>query len=1237
MDSNEQKKDLLIEELRAKIEELDASSRADLDWEFRSLLQSLSHAVMYIDAGGKALLMNSAAIKMIGAPQEALMQTSMFDVPWICRNEDGSEMPFENHPVALALKQGQVVKNQVVGIVVPESGLCKWFTISAVPRFESGSQTATEAFVIFEDITTRKTIETALLKSEEHYRLITENMTESVWVLGLDLRMKYISPSAIRVRGFSLMELKEMSLEKQMTPASYALVSGYLARELTPQNIANKEHAFSGTLEIEVYKKDGSTYWSELRVSIVHDNEGWPTGILGVGRDITERKTAEESEKQHLQTIEFLSRAGMALVDLPLDKNIYALIGEQFSALIPSNAILAISELDETTGVYKGRTVLGVDKIMGMIKTIIGKNPMEIADDFGPVAKKLIVQGKLRKVEEGLKDFAHIFPASVARGIEKLLGISAFYVIGIIRENKILAGVTILLRGDSGAPDTAAIEAYANMAAIALAKRKAESALAESQERFKRIADTLTDYIYTVRFENGKAAETIHGPGCHMVTGYTNEDFQKNLLLWITMVHPDDRQLVRDFFNKALDKPIVNPIQHRIIRKDGIERWVRNTPVFHFNEKGVLLSYDGLVQDITENKLAERAVFLAKERYRQLFNSISDAVSLAEFPDGDTPGKFVDVNEAHCRLLEYSREELLSHTPMTDSITMDISLSAGITHTLRKDKHALFESTLLSKNGRKVPVEINAHVIDLEGKPYLLSIVRDITKRKTNEALLRESERRFREMFETSVDGIVTTDLDGRIVDCNQAFLSLLDYSTVKEVVSLSFCDLTPPEYHDLDNAMLLEARGNGHSPVYEKEYLRKNGERFPVNIRRWLRLDIADKPVGLWSIVRDITEKKKTDAELLKSQHLQSLSLLSGGIAHDFNNLLGGIFGYIDIAREFADSPAKTNEYLDKALKSLDRAKDLSQRLLTFSKGGTPSKKLTNLADLVKDSVALSLSGKNVRAKISIARDLASCDVDASQIGRVINNVVTNAVQAMPDGGTVSVVAKNLRVSQKSGLPLKDGPYVRISIQDTGTGIPDTLLCKVFDPFFTTKPKGTGLGLSICQSIISKHDGHIAIASTAGKGAEVILYLPASREKAAVQGKKSTAPLHGHGKILVMDDEDFVLDIATQMLTKMGYSAVTAQHGDEALAKYVKAMDNGAPFDAVMLDLTIPGGMGGAKTCERLLKINPAVKVIASSGYSNDPVMASPQKYGFKTVLKKPYVTEELSEVLLRLLKERI
>ncbi len=388
-------------------------------------------------------------------------------------------------------------------------------------------------------------------------------------------------------------------------------------------------------------------------------------------------------------------------------------------------------------------------------------------------------------------------------------------------------------------------------------------------------------------------------------------------------------------------------------------------------------------------------------------------------------------------------------------------------------------------------------------------------------------------------------------------------------------------------------------------------------------------RPVRSVGTIQDITERRKLDEELSKMEKLQSLGVLAGGIAHDFNNILTGIIGNIYFARESLND-RKREQALYEAEKAAMHAKELTGQLLTFSKGGSPVKKISVVSEIVRTSAEFVLRGSNVRCEFSFADGLLPAIVDPGQISQVINNIVINAKQAMPEGGVVKVRAENVEPGDLRRLPLNDSPYVRISIEDSGHGIPEEIRHKIFDPYFTTKNSGSGLGLSSVYSIIARHNGHIALESTPGAGTVFHIYLPASAETVAEEVPNAVAGLtQGNGKVLVMDDDEIIRDVALEILAGSGYEAHSASNGDEALDMYRKSMEAGRPFDVVIMDLTVPGGMGGKDVIQKLKEIDPGVKAIVSSGYSNDPIMAEYGSYGFKGVVVKPYSAQEMSRAV--------
>ncbi len=383
---------------------------------------------------------------------------------------------------------------------------------------------------------------------------------------------------------------------------------------------------------------------------------------------------------------------------------------------------------------------------------------------------------------------------------------------------------------------------------------------------------------------------------------------------------------------------------------------------------------------------------------------------------------------------------------------------------------------------------------------------------------------------------------------------------------------------------------------------------------------------------IRDI-ERERAEEEARKHQKLESIGILAGGIAHDFNNLLTAIRGNLQLAQMFNNSP-DAKQCLADSEKAAVRAMDLTRQLLTFAKGGMPVKSTASIGELIENNATFVLRGTKSKCEFDFAQDLRPVDIDAGQIGQAIDNLVINANQAMPDGGIVRIRAENISLAKKTPLPLATGDYVKISIADQGIGIPKSNLAKIFDPFFTTKTNGSGLGLSTTYTILKKHGGHIAVDSELGVGTIFFLYLPASKGLVRnIQGVDDGKYCNG-GKILIMDDQDSIRNLLTKMLSIMNCECESAEDGSKAIEKYVAAKSAGTPFDLVFMDLTIRGGMGGKDTIEALLKIDANAVAVVASGYSNDPIMANYQSYGFKGRLDKPFKMQDLAKLLNSLLK---
>jgi len=376
-----------------------------------------------------------------------------------------------------------------------------------------------------------------------------------------------------------------------------------------------------------------------------------------------------------------------------------------------------------------------------------------------------------------------------------------------------------------------------------------------------------------------------------------------------------------------------------------------------------------------------------------------------------------------------------------------------------------------------------------------------------------------------------------------------------------------------------------------------------------------------------EIAQREAIEEELIRARKLESLGLLAGGIAHDFNNFLTVVQGNVEMAKSYLDPGGPVHQILDQTTGAFRRATFLSSQLLTFAKGGAPVRRVVSVAKLVADAVQLARAGATVSIAVHMPDDLRSVQVDPGQIGQVLHNILLNARQAMPEGGIIEVRAENVNLPEDHSAE----PVVRISIRDYGCGIPADVLPQIFDPYFTTKVGASGLGLATSYAIVAKHGGHISVESNPGDGTVFSIDLPATHEVPAPQTAQAQAAVRiegGSARLLVMDDEVSIRKLLKTLLTQLGYKVETARDGAEAIALYEEARNAGRRFDAVLLDLTVSGGMGGLETATKLKEIDPASRLIVSSGYSDAPVMSDFARYGFAAVIPKPWSMAELGEV---------
>lgn len=509
----------------------------------------------------------------------------------------------------------------------------------------------------------------------------------------------------------------------------------------------------------------------------------------------------------------------------------------------------------------------------------------------------------------------------------------------------------------------------------------------------------------------------------------------------------------------------------------------------------------------------------------------------------------------------------------------------------------------------------------------------DITERKQTREELASERERLAVTLRSIGDGVITTDTDGRIVMLNKEAEKLCGWGQ-KEARGKPLHDVfriinekTGEPCDDPVKRVL--ATGNIVALANHTILISRDGSRRSIADSGAPIRDSQSRVIGVVLVFRDVTDRKRMEKELLKTQKLESVGILAGGIAHDFNNILAAILGNIDLAIHRLGENERVVPLLVDAEKASLRAKGLTQQLLTFARGGSPVRRTVSVAGIIRDSAVFVLRGSNVNFDLDVPPDLWLVNIDPGQMSQVIQNIIINARESMPEGGTVRVACRN---------HVGDGEdeTVEITITDSGAGIEPEDIDKVFDPYFTTKKKGTGLGLSICHSIIAQHGGTITVSSRPGSGTVFTIHLPAKkvREKQE-EDRKEYQPRRSGVRVLMMDDEEMVLRVAREMLVQMGHEVEVAKDGQEALDLYRSAADAGRKFDLVIMDLTIPGGMGGKDAVKEIHTRDPAVPVIVASGYSNDPIMASFEEHGFCAAVSKPFLMRDLGVAIDKALGE--
>ena len=759
-------------------------------------------------------------------------------------------------------------------------------------------------------------------------------------------------------------------------------------------------------------------------------------------------------------------------------------------------------------------------------------------------------------------------------------------------------------------------------------RKRAEEEIAERGAMLQQIMDTasvaigLVDMTGRITHANQRMAEMFSRTleelvGCE----------------YVELVHPSERETARKNMLALLASEIPYVDLERLYwRKDGTEFWGHLACRRFHDVRGSELGLIGVITDISVRKQAEEALRNSEGRLNTILDNVGAAIFIK-----DTQYRYTYVNRKACEIIGKTPEGILgrgddaffSRDSFEEIMRSDrpvIERGEKIT----REEVGLTTSDGLSRTYWAVKLPLRDSSGSITG---LCGISTDITELKRVEEALLESENLLRESQIIAGLGSYMLDIPTGLWTSTEVLDNLFGIDEAYERSVEGWLALVHPD----DRTMMADYFKNevlGQGKTFDREY---RIIRYNDQAERWvhgsgkLEFDARSRPVKMHGTIQDITGRKTLEEQLRQTQKLESIGTLAGGIAHDFNNLLQGVFGYISLAKITIDQREKALTLLEQAEEALHLSVNLTNQLLTFSKGGKPVKKRIRIRSAVENAVKFALSGSHTNYEMDVPTDLWSVEADEGQLYQVIQNIVLNANEAMAGSGTVRVTLTNADITKETIVSLPDGgPFVRIAIQDSGIGIPEQNLARIFDPYFTTKQKGSGLGLATSYSIIKNHDGVIEVKSALNRGTTFTIYLPASKGAETETAKTtSNAAVTKKGRILLMDDEELVRNVAQEMVASLGHDLVSAEDGRKAIDLFRQARESGNPFDLVILDLTVKGGMGGEEAIGKIRDIDPGVKAVVSSGYSDSPILADYLAYGFSAVLNKPYMIDDLKHCL--------
>ena len=1041
------------------------------------------------------------------------------------------------------------------------------------------------------EISALKQTEKSLRESESKFRTLTETSACSIFIYQDD-NFVYVNPATVSMTGFSEKELLSMKYWERIHPNSREFIKNLGKSRLAGEKLPNR-------YEVIFLDKNNESLWLDVTTGII-DFNGKPAVIVSAF-DVTDRKIVEKELKKKEEYFRALIENASDMLLIIDQKGLITFRSPSFEKI------------------FEYHPAADFDK--------------NISEFIHPEDLSLVSAAMFGNAEGGKAPAIHTeFRMRRADGTYMTAGAMCRNLIS----DPAINGIVLTLRDVTD-------------------RKKSETALVESEKRHRNMLESVK--LIAIMLD-GSGKITFCNDYFLSITGHRREDVINRVCFELLLPSSQQAEALAEYRDTISTGAFKARLVSEIITSGGGHLSISWTRTLIRDPQGTIIGMTWLGEDVTEKKRSNErlnklnAIFLNLgpdylrnielltkscgellgaycSLYYRLKNGELGAVGEWNTPpDFNAPVK----SEGHICFdtIKKSKESgiyIVRNLPETEYFTTDPNVSKyGLKTYIGHPIYCYGQKTgaLCAVFTKDIEFDdTDRTVIDMIATAIVIE-----EERKASE----EQIKKLSQAVEQSPSVVVITDTEGNIEYVNPKFTELTGYEA-GEVIGknpsiLKSGDKTKEDYSAIWNTIISGKvwRGEFHNK-------RKNGDLYweSASISPIIQKGVITNFIA---VKEDITERKKAQEELLKISKLDSLSLLAGGIAHDFNNILTGIIGNISLAKILSGPGNKIYEALSKAEDVSFQAKDLTRQLLTFSKGYYSRKKIVDLGEIIKESANFIVRGTGCKCSFEIDDDLWPAEADAGQFGQVITNLTINSIQAMPEGGIIKIKAGNSTIERSGAMQVKPGKYVRISIEDTGTGIDPENIQKIFDPYFTTKARGSGLGLATVYSIVKSHDGHVSVESRPGAGTLFQLFFPAACDKKNSPDAlaEQNVQLVGKGRILFMDDEEQIRNVTVSLLNHLGFEASSAPDGSQALEMYKAAKEKGEGFDLVIMDLTIPGGMGGVETIKKLREYDPDALAIAASGYFDDPsITANYQKHGFLEFISKPFKIQELSQSILK------